>query len=190
MPKDPHRHARNVFALAPAKEPSSPAPGTTRAISPSSRSGRRSGRRKECARSLSVRGLADCAAGNEPHAARASRLASLMRELAARGVNLADILRSDHGVERGGGDSQKRFGSRLGVLLQMPIIGPTASPPALPTTLPFDVGDRRRHRDALGRLDRSPANMKGGARYTRLIAPALRIRASWLQCRCLWRSPR
>jgi ThiF family len=73
-----------------------------------------------------------------------------------------------------GGDSQKRFGSRLGVLLQMPIIGPDSVTTGATDNVAFltlaTVGDIG---IALGRLDRSPSNMKGGARYTRLIAPAI-----------------
>ena len=102
-------------------------------------------------------------------------LASLMRELATRGINLADDLAARiTSWSAEGGDSQKRFGSRLGVLLQMPIIGPDGVTTGATDNVAFltlaTVGDIG---IALGRLDRSPSNMKGGARYTRLITPAV-----------------
>jgi len=101
-------------------------------------------------------------------------LASLIRELSGRGIDLADELmaRITAWIAEGG-DTEARFGSRLGILLQMPIVGPdgvttgaTDNVAFLMATTVGDIGI------ALGRLGRSPGNMKGGARYTRLLAPA------------------
>ena len=102
-----------------------------------------------------------------------SDLASLMRELGGRGVNLADELAARITAwSAEGGDSEARFASRLGLLVQMPIVGPdkettgaTDNVAFLTLTTVGDIGI------ALGRLGRSPANMKGGARYTPLLAP-------------------
>ena len=112
------------------------------------------------------------AMGRMRHAPR--DLAALIRELSGRGIELANELIARiaaWSVE--GGDSEARFGSRLGILLQMPIIGPdgattgaTDSVAFLTATTVGDIGI------ALGRLGRSPENMKGGPRYTRLLAPA------------------
>ena len=118
-------------------------------------------------------------------------LASLIRELVARGVDLADELTARITAwSAEGGDSRRRFGSRLGILLQMPIIGPDGVTTGATDSVAFltlaTVGDIG---IALGRLGRSPANMKGGPRYTRLLAPAEWIRTRWLQCRCSWASP-
>lgn len=101
-------------------------------------------------------------------------LASLIRELSGRGIDLADELmaRITAWIAEGG-DTEARLGSRLGILLQMPIVGPdgvttgaTDNVAFLTATTVGDIGI------ALGRLGRSPGNMKGGARYTRLLAPA------------------
>ena len=102
-------------------------------------------------------------------------LASLMRELGARGVNLADDLAARITAwSAEGGDSRARFSSRLGVLLQMPIIGPDGVTTGATDNVAFltlaTIGDTG---IALGRLDRSPQSMKGGSRYTRLITPAV-----------------
>ena len=98
-----------------------------------------------------------------------------MRELGARGVNLADDLAARITAwSAEGGDSRARFGSRLGVLLQMPIIGPDGVTTGATDNVAFltlaTIGDTG---IALGRLDRSPQSMKGGSRYTRLITPAV-----------------
>lgn len=101
-------------------------------------------------------------------------LASLIRELSGRGIDLADELSSRITAWiTEGGNTEARFGSRLGILLQMPIIGldgvttgATDNVVFLTATTLGEIGI------ALGRLGRSPANMKGGARFTRLLSPA------------------
>ena len=100
-------------------------------------------------------------------------LASLIRELFGRGIDLADelITRITAWMAEGG-DTEARFGSRLGIVLQMPIIGTDGVTTGVTDNVAFftaaTVGDIG---IALGRLGRSPENMKGGARYTRLLAP-------------------
>jgi len=98
-------------------------------------------------------------------------LASLMRELAARGINLKEELASCVSAwSAEGGDSESRFRARLGILLQMPIIGPDHQTTGATDNVVFltasAVGDVGM---ALGRLGRSPQNMQGGARYARLL---------------------
>jgi hypothetical protein len=103
-----------------------------------------------------------------------SNLASLIRELAERGVNLDDELAAlvtACGAEAG--DSEARFASRLGILLEMPIIGPDNQITGVSDNVAFltlaTVGNIGM---AVGRLGRSPAGLQGGSRYTRLIPPA------------------
>lgn len=114
-----------------------------------------------------------------PHAMSRMRhaprdLASLIRELSGRGIDLADQLISRiTGWIAEGGDTEAFFGSRLGILLQMPIIGSDGVTTGTTDSVAFltaaTVGEIG---IALGRLDRSPANIQGGARFTRLLLPA------------------
>jgi Prokaryotic E2 family A/ThiF family/Prokaryotic homologs of the JAB domain len=101
-------------------------------------------------------------------------LASLIRELSGRGIDLAgELIARITAWSAEGGDHQARFGSRLGILLQMPIIGPdgvttgeTDSVAFLTASTTGDIGI------ALGRLGRSPGDLKGGMRFTHLLPPA------------------
>ena len=101
-------------------------------------------------------------------------LGSLIRELSSRGIELANelIARMTAWIAEGG-NTEARFGSRLGILLQMPIVGPDGVTTGATDNVAFltaaTVGDIG---IALGRVGRSPANMKGGPRYTRLLSPA------------------
>jgi Prokaryotic E2 family A/ThiF family/Prokaryotic homologs of the JAB domain len=100
-------------------------------------------------------------------------LATLVRELSERGVDLAGELAtriSGWSVE--GGNNQARLGSRLGIVLQMPIITPDGKATGVSDNVAFlslaTVGEIG---VALGRLDLSPDTMRGGARYVPLLSP-------------------
>ena len=101
-----------------------------------------------------------------------SDLAALIRDLAGRGVDLAEELAARITAwSAEPSESEARFGSRLGILIQMPIIAPDGETTGATDSVVFltlatlgEIGM------TLGRLGRSPANMKGGARYTRLLA--------------------
>lgn len=101
-------------------------------------------------------------------------LATLMRELGERGVDLAgELAMRISAWTAEGGNSQARLGSRLGIVLQMPIIaldgkttGATDNVAFLTLATVGEIGM------ALGRLDLSPDTMRGGPRYAPLLLPS------------------
>lgn len=98
-----------------------------------------------------------------------ANLGSLIRELAARGVNLADIL-SARIKAWGAEDDQTNFNTRLGLLLRMPIIGPDGKLTGDTDDVAFLAGATLGEIGvALGLLARSPEAR--GAPYARLLAP-------------------
>jgi hypothetical protein len=101
-------------------------------------------------------------------------LGSLARELSSRGISLLDDLAARVLVwSAGGGNSEARLGSRLGILLEMPIVGPDGASAGATDNVAFlTLGTIGEIGIALGLLARSPSDLKGGARYTRLLPRA------------------
>ncbi|MBR0716424.1 ThiF family adenylyltransferase [Bradyrhizobium liaoningense] len=98
-----------------------------------------------------------------------ANLNSLLHELGARGINLAEVLTARITAWSAAGN-QTNFETRIGLLLRMPIIGPDGNPTGQSDDVAFltlatlgDIGA------ALGLLGRSPEAR--GARYARLFAP-------------------
>ncbi|MBR0994522.1 ThiF family adenylyltransferase [Bradyrhizobium japonicum] len=99
-----------------------------------------------------------------------ANLGSLLHELNARGVDLAEVLTARIAAWSAAG-SQTNFETRIGLLLRMPIIGPDGNPTGESDDVAFltlatlgEIGV------ALGLLGRSPE--AHGARYARLFTPA------------------
>jgi Prokaryotic E2 family A/ThiF family/Prokaryotic homologs of the JAB domain len=98
-----------------------------------------------------------------------ANLGSLLHELTARGVNLAETLAARIAAWSAAGD-YTNFNTRLGLLLRMPIIGPDGKPTGDSDDVAFlTLGTLGDIAVALGLLARSPEPR--GAPYARLITP-------------------
>ncbi|MBR1175384.1 ThiF family adenylyltransferase [Bradyrhizobium sp. KB893862 SZCCT0404] len=97
-------------------------------------------------------------------------LHSLMQELTARGVDLAEVLKARISAWSTAGN-HTNFETRIGLLLRMPIIGADGNPTSESDDVAFlTVATLGEIGVALGLLGRSPEGH--GARYARLFAPA------------------
>jgi hypothetical protein len=100
-----------------------------------------------------------------------TNLAALVRELAGRGIDLADELATRITTWSAEGRStDARFGARLGILLRIPIVGPeTQTTGANDDVAFFTLSTVGEIGVALGRLGQAPNSVKSSVRYARLL---------------------